>query len=493
MNASLQILDAGEGSLLFLAFGCFMLMLVWMNNKREHRLDAFLAADRNVSVFRAALSIAVTWVWAPALFICSMQAYNNGLPGAFWFTAPNILCFFLFAPLALKLRKAFPDGYTLPEYIDLRFARNSRAHLSFLVISIGYQLGAIVINSLAGGALLHAVSGVNLKVAILSMSGLALCYTWFSGLKASIFTDVIQMLMVLLIGFFLIPWCISKTDGMPTILLGLGGVTGEYRSLFNPWIAFSVGIPMTLGLLAGPLTDQVFYQRAWAVKQKDVVPTFVIGGLLFGLVPILLSVLGFIGAGLATQGLIQVQDPQLVGPQVISSLLPKGALVAFCLMAFAALCSTMDSACCAVGALGSIDIYKRYLHPQAAESEILRASRISMLVLTLTGTSIALLQPKLLWAFLIYGALASAGMFPTLFALYSKRIDGDTIFRAILLSALVGTPFSVYANLTEDPYLVVVAAVLSVAIGLFVCAGSLLRTPGVEVKNGMLAEPEFSV
>ena len=470
----MKLLSAFEGSLLLLCFAVSMISLVWLKNRSEHRVEAFLVANRDVSLFRGALSIAVTWIWAPALFLCSMQAYTKGLPGVFWFTAPNIACFFLFAPLALKLRRSLPRGYTLPEFIEARFPGQRGPHIAFVILAMGYQLGAIVINSLAGGALLHAVSGLNISVSIIGMSLIALSYTIFSGLKASVFTDVIQMGMVLLIGFILVPACVFFGGGLPALDLGLGGIEGNHRSLFDGWIAFSMGIPMTLSLLAGPLTDQVFYQRAWAVKEKHVVSTFVLGGLLFGAVPILLSLLGFLGVPLANQGMIRVDDPQLVGPLVIASLLPKYALYSFCVMVFAALCSTMDSSCCALGSLGSIDLYKRYLRPQASDAQLIRASRYAMIVGTLCGTSIALLQPKLMWAFLIYGALASAGMFPTLFAVYSKRISGRAIFWAVTLSMLVGTPISLYANLTENPYWIVLSAILSVAIGLLVSTFSLL-------------------
>ena len=71
---------------------------------------------------------------------------------------------------------------------------------------------------------------------------------------------------------------------MNSILSGLEGVRGSLNP-FDPWIAYSFGIPATLGLISGPMTDQMFYQRALATKRESIVPTFVIGGLLFGLVP----------------------------------------------------------------------------------------------------------------------------------------------------------------------------------------------------------------
>jgi Na+/proline symporter len=452
-----------------LLFGISMVAAVRWKTKTEKHAEGFLAADRKVSVWQGALSIAVAWIWAPAIFICSEQSFSKGLPGIFWFTAPNIICFFIFTPLAIRLRKLVPYGYTLPDFIYQRFGKDKFVHIAFLVIYFGYQLGAIIINTLAGGYLLHALSGIDVSLAIVGMATIALAYSLLSGLKASIFTDVIQMIMVLGITFVLVPWTIHNSGGWQTVINGLGGVDGTHKSLFDPWIAFTMGIPMTLGLISGPIADQMFFQRAMAVKVENIAKTFIYGGLLFGLVPITLSLLGFIGAAEVAKGAMNVNDAQLVGASVIATFLPKAAVWAFVIMAFAGLCSTLDSAMCAISSLGSIDIYKKYTNKNASETQIVKAARIYMVSMTILGTSIALCQPKLLWLFLIYGALSSAGLFPTIFALYWNRLTARGASLAVMLSLLIGTPLSIYANITENAILIVIAAVLSVSIGFIVC------------------------
>lgn len=451
-------------------FGVVMIGLVlYRNLKSTHTSDAFLVADRNVSLWSGAFSIAVSWIWAPAVFICSLQSYERGLPGIFWFTVPNIICFFTFAPLGIRLRKLMPQGYTLPEFIYERFGRDARTHHAFLVVFFGYQLGATVINCLAGGTLLSVLSGIDISVAILLMAGIALVYSLISGLEASVFTDVVQMSMILLIAVVIVPWTVFSAGGPGVIMDGIGGVTGENGSLFDPWIAYTMGIPMTLGLIAGPIGDQMFFQRAMAVKKENIVKTFVIGGLMFGMVPIVLSLLGFVAASPEVNQQLTVSDSQVVGAITVGHFLPKLALLAFCFMAFAGLASTLDSSFCAVSSLGTIDVYKRYLNASGSDGQMLYVARLTMVLMTVIGASIALLEPKLLWVFLIYGALASAGLFPTVLALFWGKLTSAGAFWAVVLSLVVGTPLSIYANVTENPHLVVAAAIASVAIGLFVC------------------------
>jgi len=466
----MNLITQQEGLIILAIFGVAMISLVYFLTKRKmHSNERFLVANRQVSWWRGAFSIAVSWIWAPAIFIASLQAYTQGIAGAFWFIVPNILCFFVFAPLAIRLRRLMPEGYTLPEFILKRYGGDKKTHSAFLVVFFGYQLGAIIINALAGGTLLHILTGMDFSTAVLALSGVALIYSLISGLEASILTDVIQMMMVLVFGFILVPWVIVNAGGFSAVTGGFGGITGEFGNVFNPWIAYSFGIAMTFGLLSGPIGDQMFFQRGFAVKKEKIVKTFVAGGLLFGLVPITLSLLGFIAANPAFSSVIQVADPQMVAPLTIAYFLPKAALVLFVFMAFAGLSSTLDSAYCAISSLGTIDIYKRYFNPQANDKQLLNTSRKIMLLMAVIGTGIALLQPKLLWVFLIYGALASAGLFPTMFSLFWKRLSAKGAFWALSLSLILGIPLSIYANVTENVHLIVLAAIISVAIGFVVC------------------------
>lgn len=469
MNSG-TIITPLEAVLLLVGMGIAMFVACQETRRSERHADGFLVADRGVGVWRGALSIAVSWIWAPAIFICSMQAYTKGLPGIFWFTAPNILCFFIFTPVAIRLRKLMPHGYSLPDFIaEKRFPGERRTHFAYLTVYFGYQIGALIINSLAGGYLLYSVSGLDLNIAIILFAAIPLAYTLGTGLKASIITDAIQMLMVLGITFILVPWSIFEMGGLDAVRRGIGGIDGTHDSLFDPWIAFTMGIPMTLGLISGPIGDQMFFQRAMATDERNIAKTFIYGALLFAVVPIMLSLLGFMAVSLVKEGLIHVRDPQIVGLETVTYLLPKAAVYAFVFMAFAGLLSTIDSAMVAISSLATVDIYRRYVKPAATDSDLLRISRYSMIGLTVLASAIAMLQPQLLWLFLIYGALASAGFFPTIFALYWEKISAKGAFWAITLSLIVGTPLSVYANIKDDPYLVVLAAILSVLIGLVVC------------------------
>ena len=456
-----------EISLIIVTFAIAMILIVRLSNYHTPTAEDYLVANRTLGWKKAALSIAVSWVWAPAIFIASLQSYTKGIAGAFWFIFPNILCFFIFAPIAIKIRKSCPQGYSLPDFISYKFCGNKIAHLSFLTIFLGYQLGSIIINSLAGGLLLNQLSGIDVRIAILVMPLIALTYSIKTGMKASVQTDVFQMLFLLIVAGCIIPWVLGTSGGIENLTHGLGGKTGEFTSIFNSHIAFTFGIPMTIGLISGPLSDQMFFQRAFAVRKEDISKTFIAGGLIFGIVPILLCIPGFIAAANPN---INIINPEMVAPAVIAHYLPHWALILFTGMALCGLCSTLDSSFCAISSLGAIDIYKRYIRQGESTISILNVSRYFMLAFTIFGTGLALLQPKLIWLSLIYGNLSSAAFFPVIFCTFSNKLSARSAYLSIILSLLTTLPLSIYANITENSDLISYSAISSVLFGLVICS-----------------------
>ena len=456
------MLSQTEGLLLFAGYGIVMIAIVIIGSKERQSLDDFLLMQRNLGVFRGSLSMAVSWIWAPAIFICSLQAYEQGIPGVFWFTVPNILTFFVFAFFAVKMREKIPEGYAISDVFRFRFPDTPFLHASAKVVTFGYQLGAIIINCVAGATLINLLSGIQYEYGVLLMAGLSLAYSLLSGLRASVISDVAQMGLILTLSIIIVPWVLIESGGLSSLKAGLGGVSGEYDNLFNWQVAYAFGIATTLGLISGPIADQMFSQRAFAAKRNTLVKIFIFSGLIFGIVPIVLSILGFIGAGAEREGFLVVENAQMVGPQVISHFLPNWALALFAVMAFAGLTSTLDSAFTAIGSL-SADKYKN--GDLASKSK----ARLGMSVFAFIGVAIALLNPKLLWVFLIYGALASSIFIPSFLALHWKKLSSRATSIGITLSIAIGIPLSVYANVNENSDLIVLSAIVSFVLSGVIC------------------------
>jgi len=450
-------LDLKTGLLILLGFGLIMTIVSLFLRKKDETLQNFLLAGRQVGWFQGACSIAASWIWAPALFISVQVAYQKGLAGLFWFTAPNIFALILFAFFAPRIRKALPEGTTLPEFIGDRF-KSSRLHKLYLFPTLFYQLMAVTVQLFAGGHFVSLLTGIPVHAVMPLLLGICLIYTWISGLKASVLTDVLQLVMIFGIGAVIVPMVGIVGGGFEVIAQGFHGIE-NVTSVFDPGVAFSFGIVTSIGLIAGALSDQQYWQRSFAIREKELVPAFVVGGVLFGIVPIALSVLAFVAVGLGIT-VPEGVDSSMIGVQAVSELLPAWAIVLFLIMLLAGISSTLDSGLSAMSSLWATDI-----RPKGGVFE----ARLSMLFIGLAGWAVAIAATSIpgfglqhLWW--IFNTIAACVAGPTILSLYSKRVSEPGVFWGILIAFGFGVPLFIISNLVGNSVWIVGSALLVVLV-----------------------------
>lgn len=108
------------------SYAIIMVLATLLLTKRETVAEAFHVGNRNMGTLQSAMSIAATWIWAPALFTSAEKAYANGYVGLFWFLVPNVLCLLLFIPFAQKIRKVMPNGITLAGFMGEAYGQKVR-------------------------------------------------------------------------------------------------------------------------------------------------------------------------------------------------------------------------------------------------------------------------------------------------------------------------------------------------------------------------------
>ena len=132
----MQVLSPNGGIVLLITYGVVMVGLTaWFGRGRKKDKVEFLLAGRGIGVLPGAMSIAASWIWAPALFIAAQMAYEKGTPGLLWFVLPNVASLLVFAPLALRIRKILPTGYTLPQLMRQQHGRG--VHILYVIQFFG--------------------------------------------------------------------------------------------------------------------------------------------------------------------------------------------------------------------------------------------------------------------------------------------------------------------------------------------------------------------
>jgi urea-proton symporter len=456
---------------LIAGFGA-VLLTTSLVRRYSRGLELFLVSQRSVGVVVGAMGVAASWIWAPSLFIAAQKAYQQGLPGIMWFTVPNVAALMLFSILASRIRAIFPKGYTLPEFIASRF--DSKTHLAYLFSFLSLQVCSLAVQLIAGASMLQSLSGAPYKLTVVVLALVCASYSLIDGLHSSIRTHVAQLIIIYIGLAALVPPVVFSAGGADTILKGLAGQSGKFTSVFDPHVAYSFGITVTIGLLAGPVGDQKFWQRAFAFKEGKAVKGYLLGAALFAVVPITMSLLGFIAAGdpaAAPQVASGAIAAQQVGPETIRNLLPPWGLVLFVLVVLGGLTATGDSSLCAGGSLISVDIYRRYVRPDAPDASMLAVSRGAVLCICAAAICVALIPGVTILAlFLFYGTLRSATLMPTILALYAKKLPAGGLFWGILPAVTLGIPAYVYGELSNNVDIKVAANIGIVVISALIPA-----------------------
>jgi len=439
--------------IVLLGYAAIMLCATVFMTKKEKSIEGFCVGNRNIGWFVSALSIAATWIWAPALFTSTENAYTKGFAGLFWFLVPNIFCLILFIPFAKKIRKEMPKGITLSGYMYEKY-KSKAVRNTYL-----FQLGTLAalstgVQLLAGSKILSMLTGIPFTVMTIIMAIIAFSYSQFSGIKASMLTDAIQMVAMLVISVCFVIFGVKNGGGLKILITGLGGATGGSELLFSKRgleIFLGFGLPTTIGLISGPFGDQCFWQRAFCVRKDKIGRAFFIGALLFGIVPLSMGIIGFIGAGM---GYIAA-DTGIINFELISTLFPTWVVIPFLFMIVSGLLSTIDSNLCAISSL-TTDIFKK---------KTLGKTKFSMILLLAIGIAVANIPGlTVTHLFLMYGTLRAAALLPTIFTLKGIELKPWGIVAGIISALIIGLPIFGYGNMQGIAIYKTVGSLLTVIL-----------------------------
>ena len=430
------------GFIVLTVYAIIMLCATVFLTKRETVAEKFHVGDRDMGTLQSAMSVAATWIWAPALFVSAEKAYANGFVGLFWFLVPNVLCLILFIPFAKRIRERMPKGISLAGFMWEQYHSEKVKGIylfqlgSLSVLSTGVQL-------LAGGKILSTITGIPMLPMTILLAAIAYSYSQFSGIKASVLTDAAQMTIMLAVCAVLIPWALSMPGNITAMQQGITGVTGEYTSLFSESgmkVLLGFGIPTAIGLFAGPFGDQCFWQRAFSIKENKIRRAFSLGALLFAIVPLSMGVLGFVAAGKG----FSPNDTGIVNFELVAQLFPKWVMVPFLFMVVSGLLSTVDSNLCAISSLSA----ELRCVSRMNNAGKMKAAKLSMLAILAMGILIANIPGvTVTHLFLFYGTLRSATLLPTVFTLTSVKASARGVFVGIILSLCCGLPLFAYGNI----------------------------------------------
>jgi len=405
--------------------------------------EHFNTAGRSVKTGLTASVIVSQWTWAATLLQSSNVAWNYGVSGPFWYASGATVQIILFGVIAISLKKVAPNAHTMCEIVNARWGKT--AHMTFLFFGFCANIIVTSMLLLGGAATVEALTGMDYRLASFLIPWGVILYTAAGGLRATFLASYIHTVIIFAVLITMITWVYIKEYSSNIIWQLLkdntsmtkeqcaamyadptnnsyscgpvdGNADGEYLTMLSEG-GLMFGIINIVGNFGTVFVDQSYWQSAIAAKPASAARGYMLGGIVWFTIPFSLATsLGLTSVALMLPITSDEAGAGLVPPAVATYLMGDIGSALILVMLFMAIVSTGSAESIAVSSLVSYDIYRQYINPNATGADILKVSRIVIVVfgLFMGCFSIALNEMglNLGWVYLFMGIVIGSAVVP---------------------------------------------------------------------------------
>ena len=349
--------------------------------RRETSFEEYLLAGRSMTTPVLICTLASTYYGLDVLFGSSELAFNDGIVAFFGYSLLT-LGIYLFAAVSLSKRLRSENFTSLPEILERTYGRSTASFGA-----VGSLLYALPTTSLfALGRLCEVVFGIDAHYGALLLGGVALGYTLMGGLMAVAITDTVQFVLM----------CITVAIGVPLLMQEIGGFDTVQavapEGYFEPFGGMPVWLMLAYASLSiSILVDPGFYQRIFAAKSATQARNAMLGAVFVWTAYDWIVAAGGMLAMAAVAAEILPADTHSNDAllMAVSHALPIGLTGIFLAGVLATAMSTMDSYTLVAGANLSYDLYRPIIKPHATDKELVRATKIGVVLAWVLGYIVA--------------------------------------------------------------------------------------------------------
>ncbi|EMI41366.1 sodium/solute transporter family urea transporter [Rhodopirellula sp. SWK7] len=434
------VLSPTAGYVMLACFSVLWISLgIWWG-RRATSYDGFAVAGRNVGLALGTATAVATWITSNTTMLAPQFALQLGVWGAVAYSTASF-GLFAFAPMSGRIRQLMPKGYTAVEFVRRRYG--SLGSVPFLLISIFYAITWLISMSMAGGKLLEVLSGIPYPVGMSVVVAVCVTYTLFGGMYAVIGTDFIQSLIIL-VGLIVVAVAVLTRIDIADVHSKLETNRPMLLSVFFPAALMALFNNMLFGF-GEIFHSNVWWSRAFAMREGVGPKAYALGGVLWLPVPI---VAGFLGLAAPALG-IGISQPDTVGPLVAATLLGTGGALLVFVVVFCSLASSIDSLLAATADLIVNDIVEPIakstqtgLKPDGgvmSDSAKRRASTIAIIFLGALSWAVAYPNVGTLATVLFFaGPMVGSCIWPIVGGLYFKRPSPLAAGAAMVIGTATG-------------------------------------------------------
>jgi len=414
-------------SLSLIIIVCSFFIIIGIAYSKKHKgLNNYLVANRNIGTFSLTTSLVASALGAWILFGPASAATWGGIGAVIGYAIGTAIPLFILIYLGAKFRKLYPKGKTLIEVIRLRFGKKLFKLISFL--SIFYMFIFLIAELTAVSILVNYISGTSLWITALIVIISSLSYTLYGGLRASIITDNIQFVIILLLLIISFSYLISSNS----VFFSFDFIREKKPFLLSldylPNI--TAGLTFFVAVAATNLFHQGNWQRVYAAKNNQVLKKSLVISF-FIIIPIVFF-MGF-------TGLVAISIDSKVIPDLafFSLLLNEQTILLSLTILILAISLTISSIDTLINAISSLIVVdgKKIIK---VKGNYLKLSNYIIILLSIIAFIVASIGLSILYLFLLADLLCCAAILTVFYSFYNKKIKEKNAYISIITGLFAG-------------------------------------------------------
>ena len=427
MNNSF-FLEQSTSLILIIAISLLFAFLGINHTKKFKGLNNYLTANRNIGVFSLTTSLTASALGAWILFGPASAATWGGIGAVIGYSLGTAFPLFFLIYLGKKIRNEFPKGSSLIEFMRRKFGKS--LFKLILLMTIFYMFIFLCAEVTAISVLINYISGTEFWITALVVLSSTLIYTLYGGLKASIFTDNIQMIVIGVLLFISFIYITSFTDSKFSFDFVLKKNPQLLSSHYIP--NYTAGLTFFIAVAATNLFHQGNWQRVYAAKNYQTLKKSLIISFL-----IIIPIVFFMGfSGMVAFSI----DPSTRPDLGFFSLLLKEQTIFLSLfiiiLGMALTISTVDTLINAISSLVILD--GKAVFNLSKKTNYLNFSKYIILFLSFISFIIASKGFDILYLFLLADLFCCAFVLTVFLSFYDKSINENLAYISILIGLIGG-------------------------------------------------------
>jgi len=421
-------LSQSTSLILVIAISLAFVFLGLYISKKYQGLNNYLTANRNIGLFSLTTSLTASALGAWILFGPASAATWGGVGAVIGYSLGTAFPMFFLIYLGKKIRKEFPKGSSLIEFMRKKFGKS--LFKLILLMTIFYMFIFLCAEVTAIAVLINYISGTELWITALIVLLSTLVYTLYGGLRASIFTDNIQMVVI---GVLLLVSLLYITS------LTSSEFSFEFIKEKNPHLlspsytpSYTAGLTFFIAVAATNLFHQGNWQRVYAAKNFDILRKSLI--ISFFIIMPIVFYMGF--TGMVAFSIDPTTRPDLGFFTLLLKEQKEMLSLIIIILGLALTISTVDTLVNAISSLIVVDGKATFNLDK--KTNYLNFSKYVILFLSLISFIVASKGFDILYLFLLADLFCCAFVLTVFYSFYNKDINERTAYVSIIVGLISG-------------------------------------------------------